>query len=59
MPCRTFGDTLLNADVLGPNQHKPGTAITLHILRDDREMPPVVAVVEQICDEQPRPPRSR
>jgi S1-C subfamily serine protease len=51
------GDTLLDADVLEPDQHKPGTAITLRILRDEREMPPVVAVVAEICDEQPRPGR--
>ena len=50
------GDTLLNLDVTEPDQHKPGTRITLRFLRDEREMPPVVAVIEEICNEQARPP---
>jgi hypothetical protein len=49
------GDTLLNLDVTEPDQHKPGTPVTLRILRDEREMPPVVAVIEEICNEQARP----
>jgi hypothetical protein len=50
------GDTLLNSDVTEPDQHKPGTPVTLHYLRDEREMPPVVAVIEEICNEQAMPP---
>jgi predicted metalloprotease with PDZ domain len=50
------GDTLLNSDVTEPDQHKSGTPITLHYLRDEREMPPVVAVIEKICNEEARPP---
>lgn len=50
------GDTLLNLDATEPDQHKPGTRITLRFLRDEREMPPVVAVIGEICNEQARPP---
>jgi hypothetical protein len=44
------GDTILNSDAIEPDQHKPGTRIALRYLRDEREMPPVVAVVEEICN---------
>lgn len=50
------GDVLLNPEATEPNQHKAGTRITLRIRRDEREMPPVVAVIEEICNEQARPP---
>jgi len=50
------GDRLLDLDATEPDQHKAGTPITLRYRRDDREMPPVVAVVAEICNEQARPP---
>jgi hypothetical protein len=50
------GDILLDFDITEPDQHKPGTPVTLRYLREEREMPPVVALVEEICNEQPRPP---
>ena len=45
------GDTILNSDAIEPDQHKSGTRIALRYLRDEREMPPVVAVIEKICNE--------
>jgi predicted metalloprotease with PDZ domain len=50
------GDILLNPDATEPNQHKAGTRVTLRVLRDQREMTPVVAVIEEVCNEQARPP---
>ena len=52
------GDTLLNFDAIDPDQHKPGTRITLRYLRGEREMPPVVAVVQEICNELAKPPEA-
>jgi hypothetical protein len=45
------GDTILNSDAIEPDQHKPGTRIALRYLREEREMPPVVATIEEICNE--------
>jgi hypothetical protein len=47
---------LLDFDVTEPDQHPPGTPLLLRYLREQREMPPVVAVVEEICNEQAKPP---
>jgi len=51
------GDILLNPGVTEPDQHKPGTRITLRIQRGREEMPAMIAVIEEICDEQARPPQ--
>lgn len=53
------GDTLLDPDAMQADEHPPGTRIALRFLRDEHEMPTVVAVVEKICDEQPRPSSRR
>ena len=43
-------DGSLNFDAIEP-VHKPGTRFALRNLRAEREMPPVVAVIEGICNE--------
>ncbi|HUP06347.1 MAG TPA: hypothetical protein VMU47_04300 [Caldimonas sp.] len=49
------GDTLLDPYAIQPDELRPGTRIRLRFLRGEREMPPVAAVVDRICEEQPRP----
>jgi len=49
------GDVLLNGEAVEPDQYEAGTPITLRYLREEREMPPVVAVIDEVCNEQPRP----
>ena len=49
------GDMLLDPYATDPDELRPGTRIRLRFLRGEREMPPVAAVVDTICEEQPRP----
>ena len=50
------GDRLLDLDATAPDLHQAGTPIVLRYRRDERDMPPVMAVIAELCNEQAKPP---